>query len=217
MVTVSKIVEKLVMEKPFLQEALSRGVINNAALAQEILPTVQKEYGKKVKFSAVNMAIRRLAEKLNGSFVETARFGQGSDVSARSDLFSITLYKTEVVQKKLNSIYGLVSLNKGDLLTVTQGLHEVMIISNNRHKKRILEHFASREKKRVIDGLGCVTVGIPEESVDTVGLFYVVTRAINWANINIVDIVSTLTEMTFVIEEDAVPRAFEILVEVVKD
>ena len=38
MVTVAHLVEKIVEQKPFVQEALSRGIINNAALAEELIP-----------------------------------------------------------------------------------------------------------------------------------------------------------------------------------
>ena len=43
MVTIAKIVEKQIEEKPFLQEALSRGIINNAALAEQLIPIVEKK------------------------------------------------------------------------------------------------------------------------------------------------------------------------------
>ena len=54
-------------------------------------------------------------------------------------------------------------------------------------------------------------MNIPIEAIETVGLFYIVTRALNWENINIVDIVSTLTEMTFIINESDTPKAFNAL------
>ena len=74
MVTIAHLIEKVIEEKPFLQEALSRGIINNAALAEELKPLIEKEMKKKVKFSAVNMAIRRLSEKLKGTFIQKAKF-----------------------------------------------------------------------------------------------------------------------------------------------
>src|SRR5690606_31147328 len=49
MVTVSQVVRKLVRDKPFLQEALSRGIINHASLAESFIPVIEKELGKSVK------------------------------------------------------------------------------------------------------------------------------------------------------------------------
>jgi len=48
MVTVAHLVEKIIAQKPFLQEALSKGIVNNAALAEELLPEIEKELKKRV-------------------------------------------------------------------------------------------------------------------------------------------------------------------------
>ena len=211
MPTVSQVVEDLIAQKPFVQEGLSRGIINNAALAEELIPHIERRLKKRVKFSAVNMAIRRLAEKLEKTFVSSARFDKDSALTARSDLIEITLYKSEVVQERLRSLYDIVDFRKGDFLTITQGIFEIMIITNERYEEKVLKSFPKRSVRKVIRGLGSLTIGIPEESVETVGLFYIVTRALNWDNISIVDIVSTLTEMTFILRERDVPLAYDCL------
>ena len=46
MVTVSHIVKKVVSEQPFVEEALGRGIISVANLAEYILPKIEKELGK---------------------------------------------------------------------------------------------------------------------------------------------------------------------------
>lgn len=48
------------------------------------------------------------------------------------------------------------------------------------------------------------------------GLFYKITRALNWENINIVDIISTWTEMSFIVKEDDIPKAFTVLKKIIK-
>lgn len=211
MVNVAHIVEKIISEKPFLQEALARGIVNNSALAEEIIPEIEKELKKKVKFPAVNMAIRRLSEKLDKSFIVNAKFDQNTDISIRSDLVEIPVFKMEDVQDNIKELYGLVNFRKGDFLTVTQGLHEVMVITNKRYEKKVMELFSKKSVKKVISNLSSITINIPDESVDEVGLFYLVTRALTWENINIIDIVSTLNEMTFILREDDTARAYDCL------
>ncbi|MBU0666690.1 MAG: hypothetical protein ABIC91_07375 [Nanoarchaeota archaeon] len=215
MVTIAHIVEKLVEQKPFLQEALNRGVINHAALAEDLKPLIEKELNKKVKFSAVNMAIRRLSEKLKTSFIETTRFDSESDLTIKSNLIEIVLYKEKNVQEQIKKIYDLIDISKGDILTVTQGFYEVMIITNSKHKENILKQITSPIKKIITD-LSSITINLSETAIETVGLFYITTRALNWDNINIVDIVSTFTEMTFIIKENDTPRAFQALQSILK-
>jgi len=211
MPAIAHIVEKIIEEKPFLQEALSKGVINNAALAEQLTPIIEKELKKKVKFSAVNMAIRRLAEKLQKTFVTKVKFDEDTDITIKSDLVEITLYKNSNVLSKLNKVYSLVDIRKGNFLTITQGMYEVMIITNKKYLRRMEKLFSESDKKKVIRRLSSLMVSIPEKSVETLGLFYLVTRALNWENINIVDIVSTYTEMTFIVDEDDTSRSFNVL------
>jgi aspartokinase len=217
MVTVSHLVEKIIEQKPFIQEALSNGIINNAALADQMLPEIEKELKKKVKFSAVNMAIRRLSEKLEQSFIVKAKFDKNSDITLKSNLIEITVYKMEDSQEYIKELYSLVDIKGGDFLTITQGLHELMIITNEKYEQKILEMFPNKLIKKSIKNLSSITINIPEESIETIGLFYIVTRALNWENINIVDIVSTFTEMTFIIKEEDTARSFNVLKELIKE
>jgi aspartokinase len=217
MATAAQIVEDIVSQKPFLQEALSRGILNNAALAEQLMPEIEKQLKKPVKFSAVNMAIRRLAEKLEKTFAAAAKFDKDSDITIKSDLIEITIYKLEDVQKYVQEIYALVDLRKGDFLTLTQGLHEVMIITNRKYEDKILKVLPKRLVKKVVKQLSSISISIPEQAIKTVGLFYIATRALNWENINIIDVVSTYTELTFIINEEDTSRAFVALKKLIEE
>jgi len=217
MPTVSHIVKSIIAKKPFIQEALSRGILNNAALAEELTPVIEKELGKKVKFSAVNMAIRRLGEKLEKTFVIRPKFDKNSNLTIKSDLVAITFYKNDIAQKNLKQLYNIVNLKEGELLTITQGLYEIMIVTNSKNQKEILTLFPKSSVKKVIKNLSSITINIPIESIKIIGLFYSVTRALTWDNINIVDIVSTLTEMTFIVDENDTARTFDILKRLIKE
>lgn len=210
MVTVSHLVEKIVEKKPFLEEALAKGIINYAALAEILQPDIEKELKIKVKTSAVMMALRRFSEKLEKSFVGQApiKFKE-SDLTIRSDLFEVTALKSPSID--IRELYDLVDFSKGDFLTVTQGLYEVTIIASRKHKAKILKLLDREKIVKTVDNLSSLTVKIPIEALETIGLFYVVTKALTWDNINIIEIVSTLTEMTFILKEDDVSNAFNTL------
>jgi aspartokinase len=211
MVTIAHVVEDEIRKKPFLHEALGKGIINNAALAQELIPKIEATLHKKVKFSAVNMAIRRLSEKVHGTFITKPLFDRNSDLLLQSDLVEITLYKSENVQEYIQKVYAMVDYRKGDFLCITQGVHEVMIITNHRHASQIKKLIPSKFIRASIEKVSSISVRIPESAVDTVGLFYIVTRALNWEDINVIDIVSTYTEMTFILRDRDVSRAYDVL------
>jgi len=214
MVTIAHIVKKLVSEKPFYQEALGKGIINNAALAEELLPAIENELDKKIKVNAVIMAIRRLSENLEKTFVNKPRFDENTDITIKSDLIEITVKKTDRVEKRLKEFYDMTDYYKGDFLAVTQGLYEVTIITNKRHLEHV-KKIIGADIKKLIKNLCSLTIILPEESVRNIGLFYLITRALAWENIPITEIVSTFTELTLIINEDDTSRAFKTLKEAI--
>ncbi|MBT4823930.1 hypothetical protein HN695_01015 [Candidatus Woesearchaeota archaeon] len=217
MVTIARTVEKIIERKPFLQEALIRGIVNVAALAEEITSEVEQEMGQKVKFSAVMMAIRRLGEKLEKTVINRVKFDKSTDVSLRSDLYEITLKKIPGVQTKISKLYELINSKENDILTVTQGFHEITLITNKRNKEKIKKIFKKEEIKSEIEDLASVTINIPPEAIESVGLFYIATKALTWENINAIEVVSTFTELTFIIKENSAAKAFDVLKRLIRE
>ena len=212
MVTIAHLVEKIVERTPFLEEALARGLINYAALAESLQPEIESELKKPVKPSAIMMALRRLSEKLEKGFIKQAqiRFKE-SDLTIKSDLFEITVLKSPTIINNLKKLYEIIDFSRGDFLTITHGIYEITIISNKKYKARVQKIFADEKIVKLIEGLSSLSIKIPIEAVEQVGLFYVVTKALNWETINIIELVSTLTEMTFILKEDDVSQAFNAL------
>lgn len=212
MVTIAHIVQKIVREKPFLEEALSKGIINYAALAEIIQKEVETELREKVQISAIVMALRRLAEKLEQKFIKTASLQfEDTDLTIKSDLIEFTVRKSPSIINCIRKLYDLVDFEQGDFLTITQGVYEITIISNKKYKKEFQKVFQQEKIIEIIENLASITIRIPIDIVETVGFFYAVTKALNWENINIVETVSTLTELTFIVKENDAPRSFNIL------
>ena len=92
-----------------------------------------------------------------------------------------------------------------------------MLITNKKYEKRVVEFFFHSSVKKVIKSICSLTITLPISAVNTLGLFYLATRTLNWNNINIIDIVSTLTEMTFIINEDDAEKAFRAIHALIKE
>ena len=182
------------------------------ALAEILRPEIEKELKKEVKTSAIMMSLRRLSEKLEKNFIKQAqiRFKE-TDITIKSNLFEITVLKSSVIISNIKRLYDLIDFSRGDFLTITHGIYEITIISNKKHKNKIERILEEEKIVKIIDNLSSLTIKIPIEAVEQIGLFYIVTKALNWENINIIEIVSTLTEMTFILKEDDISQAFNIL------
>ena len=217
MVTIAHLVENNVERKPFLEEALAKGIINYAALAEELAPGIEKALKKKVKPAAVMMALRRLAEKLEKRSSKQKIYFRESDITIKSDLLEITVLKSPTIIANIRKVYDMIDFSGGDILTITHGLHEITIISNKRYKQKIQSILEKETIVKMLTGLSSLTIKIPIEALETAGLFYIVTKALNWENINITEIVSTLTEMTLIVREADVGHAFGVLKGVIEE
>jgi aspartokinase len=83
-----------------------------------------------------------------------------------------------------------------------------MLIINNSFEKTAKQIIGKELIKKEIRNLCSITIHLSEKAISTMGLFYIATKELNWENINIIDIVSTYTEMTFIIDEDDASKAY---------
>ncbi|MBI2547775.1 hypothetical protein HYW21_00325 [Candidatus Woesearchaeota archaeon] len=211
MVTIAHITERIIEQRPFLQECLRRGIVNRYALAEHLQPEVEAELKQKVKAPAIMMALRRFSEKVEEKEHSFGTYKQ-LDLTVKSDIVEITLmngFKADL----LSRLYQLVDPQKGDLLTVTQGLHETTILTTAKKKDALLKVIKKEHILKVLDDLSLISIRFPEEYLETPGYIYTITRALAWHDVNIVEVVSTLNELGIIIQDKDTPLAYRVLKE----
>ncbi|PIN81114.1 hypothetical protein COV11_02650 [Candidatus Woesearchaeota archaeon CG10_big_fil_rev_8_21_14_0_10_30_7] len=214
--SITRSVEKIIRNKPFLQEALVKGIINYGGLADELISDIEKEIGKKVQHAAVMMALRRLSEKLEKKPMTLLKFSENTSLIARDSLVEVTVEKSKKTLDKIKELFNKVDYAKGDFLTVTQGMYEITIITNKNNLKWLLKNFKKEEIVAVLKNLSALTLTIPLEFTETQGFFYQVTKALSWEGINIKEIVSTTRELTCLVNSEDISRAFDTLKKLVR-
>src|SRR3989338_1595926 len=137
MPTIAHITKKMIQDRPFIHEALEKGLVNFGALAEFMRPQIELELEQKVKISTISMAIRRYLEKKNKS-LRKIHISKKTDLLAKSNLFEISLSRNASLHKILSQMYQIVDFNVGDTLNIIYGNYEVLIISNDKYKKKIL-------------------------------------------------------------------------------
>ncbi len=217
MVTIAHLTKKIIEQRPFFQEALAKGIINYGSLADLILPEIKKELKKEVKHSAVMMALRREAERLEKTVITTIKFSKDTEITIKSNLIEITVQKTPGLLKRLEKLYKYIEFEKGDMLSVTQGSIEVTIVTNSKYKDKLYNVFDKENIVSEIENIASLSINIPENAVDEYGLFYIVARALTWENIPIIELVSTFREMILILNEDDVTQAFKVMQNLIKE
>lgn len=217
MVTVSHIVGKIIKERPKLEEALSQGIVSFGNLAEKLKKDIEIELGKEVKHSAIVMALRRHSEKIDKFYREKSKSVDASEIIIKTRFCDITVIKSPSLISKLKEIYNLVHHEKGDMLNIIHASYEVGIIINERYRDKVLDILKKEKVVNIEDNLVLLTLRYPKEFLYTPGAIFTATRKLTWNDINIIELVSTLTELTFVINKKDVTRAYNALQELVEN
>ncbi len=216
MVTVSHVVKKIVSQQPFVEEALGRGIISIANISEELLPEIEKELGKKVKQAAVVMALRRHSEEISEQRKKFKSFDYTGEILMKTNISDFTFVKSPSLLAKLRTIYNLVNFERGDTLNIILGNNEVSIITNEKHIQKLTQ-FLSGEKiiNKEKDLVSLTIVFTKDDFAHTPGIIFNAVRKLAWDNINIYEIVSTMTELTFILHKKDSMKAYEVLQEMV--
>lgn len=214
MVTISHIVKKIVSEQPFIEEALGRGIISIANLAEQMLPKIERELNKKIKLPAVVMALRRYSEEIAKHRKRMKKFDFSSEILMKTNICDVNFVKTPSLMNKLRTVHNLVNFEKGDTLNVIVGNNEVSIIINERYMDKLMKFMYG--EKTLIQEKNLVALTIiftSDDFINTPGVIFNVIRKLVWENINIYEIVSTMTELTFILGKRDSMKAYEVLQE----
>ena len=209
MVTIAHLTKKLLQEKPFIHEALEKDLINIVALAELLKPDIEKEFPK-VKISAISMAIRRYLETQKTKFKRVS-LTESSDLLIKSNLFELSLTKSPTIYKKLTKLYDIVDFSVGDTLNIIHGNYEILIVSNTKYKKDMLNILKGENIKSTQENMASLSMKIPDECIDSPGFYASITKTLAFENISIMDIVNTETEATFILKDKDIGKAYEVL------
>ena len=216
MVTVSHLVKKAVSENSFLLEAMSKELVSYGNLAEQLKPEIEKELGKKVKDSAVVMALRRYGEELQSFDKKIRKFRFQGEILMRTNIMDFNVVKSSSLLNKIKNIYNLVDFWRGDTLNIILGSNEVSIVTNEKYKEK-LSNFLKGEKvlNKKFDLVALAVVFEGGSFLTTPGVVFTAIRKLAWENINIFEIVSTMTELTFILGKKDSMKAYNVLQELV--
>ncbi len=216
MVTVSHLIGKIVSSKPILHEAIEQGIISYGNLAEQLLPEIEEELDKKVKHSAVVMALRRYAEKIEKTQAKP-KFDYNSEIIMKTNLCDISVRKSPALFTKLKKIYSIVNYEKGDVLNVIHGNYEVSIVSNMRYLDKIKKELKGEKLLNTEKDLVSLSLSFSGDFLHTPGIISTAARKLNWDNVNIYELVSTLTELTFIVSKKDSARGYSALQRLVSE
>jgi len=211
MITVPDIVRKIISRTPYLEEALSRDIINLSGLARDIRPEVEKLTMKKVELGSVIMALKRLQPKLRTSLELEMIFKTPPELILRSNLLEITIANSSLLAEKQKHLLLYASKRHAQFITITHGIFETTIIASRQTLDMIYKLYKDEKIISEIADLSSITVKFPVDIINISGVYYTILKILAWENIDITEVVSTYSEITIILKKDYVERAFGLI------
>jgi hypothetical protein len=210
MKTIANCVEEILVSQPFLEDALTRNILNYSALAEELKETISKMLRKPVKAGAIMMALRRYSppkEMANKIKLNKVLENLG-DITVRSDLSDYTFKNSStLIQSHLKTL-EIIKDDPHIFYTFTRGVHESNVLITTALKSQIEKFYKDESCTSVQDHLSAITIGLPKENTKIAGLYYQFFKRLAWEGISLYEVVSTTNEFTILVEDEVVDKAF---------
>lgn len=207
--SVSSCVKRIIDKTPFINEMLVKGILSYSNYASSIKKDVEETYGKSVKHSAIVMAIRRYGEELRAKDQKEKKTDVDYEIVMKTKIFDLNIVRNDKFLAKLAKLYNEVSTEKGDFLNVSLGSHEISVAISEKYKD-LLEALAKEEEiLHKMDDLVALSLVFSGDFLQTPGIVYEAVRKLAWEKINVIEILSTKNELTFVIKREDSMKAFD--------
>ncbi|MBO4961216.1 MAG: aspartate kinase [Flavobacteriales bacterium] len=214
MKSVSSVVEELIKQKPYIEEALSQDLINISSLARVLQGEIEATLKKEVREGAIIMAIKRihpvLQFELENKIQQTIKLL--GDITVRSNLVKYTFKNSPTMTVRQSRLLDHMGDEGKDIFyTFSQGVYETTIIISNVVENKVDNYFMSESLISKNTNLASITVRLPAENSGCSGLYYYIFKKVAWEGINLLEVVSTTNEFTLIVTQEDVDKAFSVI------
>lgn len=205
--SLARIVQYLIEEEPWIQDALLRGYANISAVARLLKPKIEEILGREVNLSGVITSIKRVRAKYKPSR-EQLRIISRSTIIIRTNLAKISIEKTK---RNLEIARSLSAETPEAFFQVLEGATTLTLIMDQRMLGTVKSKIEGAEVIDEKSDLAAIIIQSPRKIVDTPGCIAIFYNAIARREINIEETISCCTETIIVLKMIDSVKAYGIL------
>lgn len=199
MIKIQPIVREIVMRELEAYFALTNNYMNMSSYAHRIRPEVETLTKKQVTITSLVVSLSRLRKefKKEKPLIHDVVI---KNITTKLPLSEIIYENSDEFIKKLDSLYRNIAVTQDDFFTNTIGTREIDIICSSNLENKVLKHF--KTKPKIINrNFAAVGVSYGPEVFGTPNVFFSLLSVTARARINIEELVSTPTELIFIVAE----------------
>lgn len=210
MIKITDVVLDLIQTDELAAECLRTGLLNLSAYADKIHQRVENAAKKPVQKGTIVVALSRIVKNLPTAPLLNPDV-KLTDLNMKSSLTVLTYKKTADMERKI-SVMNPFLLSISDLFSVTDGPEEITIVCSDKAKNEIIRLAGINvEPKIEINNLVAITASLPPEDINRPNVLYTLLSSLAAKRVNIIEIVSTYTEISFIIKKEDMETAFKAL------
>ena len=197
MISISEALNDLLRGNPFLEFGFRHDLFNLTKLGRFLRPQVEARTRKEVQETALTMALSRTRRSL-----EAPGVGGGQtleSITVHSGLAVCTFNRSAALHTRLAEIYKRVHA-RNEFCNLSLGNRQITIILDARLLGWLEEAVPQAPLYRNAQ-VAAVTARFPAHHIEVPGILYALMQRVTLQNINIVEISSTFTEITFFVAE----------------
>lgn len=199
MIKIQPIVRGIVLGELEAYTSLTDGYMNMSSYAHRIRAQVEARAHKKATITSIVVSLSRLRKEFRKEkpLIQDVAI---TNITTKLPLTEIVYENTAASIGKLESFHKKVPLSREDFFTTTVGTTELNIICSSHLTPKVEKHFGTKPKLTV-KNLAAVAISFDPERLNIPNTFFSLISVTARARINIAEIVSTYTELIFIVAE----------------
>jgi hypothetical protein len=199
MIKIQPIVREIVLKEFEAYTALANNYMNMSSYAHRIRPEVEERTKKKATITSIVVALSRLRKefKKEKPLVYDVPI---KNITTKLPLSEIIFENRDAFVKDLGTLHREIAVTQEDFFISTIGTTEVDIICSSNLEAKVVRHFKAKPKT-INRNLAAVGISFGWEVFGMPNVFFSLLSVTARARINIEELVSTPTELIFIIAE----------------
>ncbi len=209
--TIRDVLSDVIDSTPFLESALADGIVNLTAFARSIRPEVEASMLREVSIGSLVMALKRLTPNLESTMSSLSEPWTTGDLTVRSHLSELTLQWSDTLLAKQQELLEAMREGAQRFVAFAHGVREVTVIMDSEIEHLAREIFSDERCLSRLSDLASITLSFCPDSASSPGVYYETLKRLAMKAINVVEVISTPTELTVVVHHTDVDYAFTVL------
>ncbi len=199
MIKVQPIVRDLVLCEIEAYYALAHGFMNMSSYAHRIRPQVEKYTKKKVTINSLVVALSRIRTELKKE-KPLLQDVEITNITTKLPLTEIIFENTRTAVERLESFHKKVRVSRENFFTTTVNTAELNLVCSHDMESSVLKHFGGKPKF-IARNLAAVGISFDAKHFHIPNTLFSLMSVVARARINIAEVVSSYTELTFIVAE----------------